>query len=137
MEWNLSTINWAAVGVSIVAAQVVSTVWFVVLFGEPWAREYGVASKGEHTKAIPGYTYAIQILCTAVMVLTLALLQSLAGATTLVDSLLIGGLAAIGLCIATGVPGQAFLKRWRVAVLAFGCQVAMIVTASLILGLWR
>ena len=43
---------------------------------------------------------------------------------------------AVGFCIATGVPGQAFLKRWRVVALAYGSQTAMILVISLILALF-
>lgn len=137
MELTLSSTNWIVVLACVVAAQVVSTLWFVVFFGEPWAREYGASSKQEHTKAIPGYSYAVQALCTLAMVLSLTVLHRSVGVASLGDSLRLGALVALGFCVATGLPGQAFLKRWRVAVLALGCQVAMIVTVSLILGLWR
>jgi len=54
MELTLSGINWFAVLASIAAGQVISTVWFVVLFGDPWAREYGAADKKQHTAEVPG-----------------------------------------------------------------------------------
>jgi hypothetical protein len=53
MESELSNLNWIAVLVSIVLGQIVSTVWFVVLFGEPWAQAYGAESKLQHTKEVP------------------------------------------------------------------------------------
>ena len=137
MELSLSGINWLAVGVSIVAGQIISTVWFVVLFAQPWAREYGAENAKQHTKEIPGYTYAVQIACTATMVVALAVLHRAVGVRSIGDAVALGLLVAIGFCIATGVPGQAFLKRWRVAAIAFGCQATMLVAVSVILGAWR
>ena len=109
----------------------------MVLFGEPWAKEYGAKDKKQHTKEVPGYTYAVQVLCTVVLVLSLALLQQLLSVDSSMEALQLGALVAVGFCVATGVPGQAFLKRWRVAAIALGCQATMIVGISLILGLWR
>lgn len=137
MELSFSEINWLAVGASFVAAQVLSTVWFTVLFGDPWAKEYGAADRKQHTKEVPGYTYAVQAACTLVLTVSLALLHRWLSVDSVVDALLVGVFVAAGFCVATGVPGQAFLKRWRVAALAVGSQVAMILTISVILGLWR
>lgn len=137
MNIDFSAINWMAVLVSVVAAQVVSTVWFVVLFGEPWAKEYGAKDKKEHTKAVPPYTYAVQLACTVVLVLSLAILQQVAGVNSLGSALATGLFVIVGFSISTGLPGQAFLKRWRVAAIAYGSQAAMILVISLVLGLWR
>ena len=137
MELGLSEINWLAVVASIVAGQVISTVWFVVLFGEPWAQEYGATDKKQHTKEIPGYTYGVQALCTVLLVLSLALLQHWLSIDSAGEALHLGVLVAVGFCIATGLPGQAFLKRWRVAAITLGCQVTMIIAISLILGVWQ
>lgn len=137
MDLHLSEINWMAVVASVIAGQVISTVWFVVLFGDPWAKEYGVQTKQEHTKAVPGYTYGVQLLCTVVLVLCLAVFQRMIGVDSLVGALGSGVFVALGFCVATGLPGQAFLARWRVAGIALGSQVAMILGISLILGVWR
>ena len=137
MELTLSGINWLAVALSVIAGQVISAVWFVALFGEPWAKEYGARSKRQHTKEVPGYTYAVQALCTIAMVLSVAVLQRSLGVASVGDALKLGLFVAAGFCVATGLPGQAFLKRWRVAAIAYGSQVAMIIGVSLILGLWR
>lgn len=136
MGIDFGAFNWAALGVSVVVAQIIATVWFVVLFGEPWAREYGAADKKQHTAEVPGYTYGVQILCTAVLVLSLATLQQWVGVTSLGQSLGLGALVAVVMFV-TSLPGQAFLKRWRVAAIAGGSQAAMILGISVVLGLWR
>lgn len=137
MDFNLSAINWAAVAASVVAGQIISTVWFVALFGEPWAREYGAADKKAHTQDIPGYTYGVQLMCTVVLVLSLALFQRWLAVDTVGEALGSALFVIAGFSVATGLPGQAFLKRWRVAVIAYGSQAAMILGISLILALWR
>lgn len=137
MELSFSGVHWLAVGASFVAAQVVSTLWFTVIFGDVWAREYGAPDRRQHTKEVPGYTYAVQAACTLLMVVSLALLQAWLDVDSLGGALAVGGFVSLGFCVATGVPGQAFLKRWRVAALAVGSQVLMIMTASVILGVWR
>ena len=137
MEISLSDFNWGAVAASVVAGQIISTLWFTALFGEPWAREYGAADRKQHTKEVPGYTYAVQLLCTIALVLSLATLQRWLAVDSAGEALTSGVFVAIGFAVATGVPGQAFLRRWRVAAIACGSQVAMILGISLILGLWR
>ena len=128
-------LQWVAILVSVVVGQIVSTLWFVALFGEPWAREYGVASSKEHTKEVPPYTYAVGIACTTALAISLAVLQRAFGVQSVGGALQLAGFVSVGLCIATGVPGQAFLRRWRVALLACGSQVAMIVAMSIVLVL--
>lgn len=137
MELPLSDINWLAVLASVIAGQVISTVWFVVLFGDPWAKEYGAEDKKQHTKEVPGYTYGVQVLCTVALVISLAVLQRWLSVDSIGEALMLAAFVSVGFCVATGLPGQAFLKRWRVAAIAYGSQVAMIFGISVILGLWR
>ena len=137
MTLDFTALNWAAIGASVVAGQLISTVWFVVLFAKPWAQEYGVASAKEHTSQIPPWTYPIQILCTVALTVSLALFHQIAGVQSVADALAVAGFVIVGFSLSTGLPGQAFLKRWRVAAIAYGSQAAMIVGISLLLGLWR
>ena len=137
MELTIAGINWWAVGACVITGQILSTLWFTVLFGETWAREYGAESRQQHTKDIPGYTYGIQLICTVLMVITLAVLQNSLGTSSPAEGLLLGAIVAIGLAAASILPGQAFLRRWRVAGLTAGCQVSMILVASVILSQWK
>ena len=137
MDFSLEGINWLSVLAGVVAGQIISTVWFVALFGEPWAKEYGVASRKEHTAQVPGYTYGVQIACNAAQVVGLALLTRWLSIDTAGEAIGLGLFVAVAFCIANGLPGQAFLRRWRVAAIAYGCQSTMIVAATLILALWR
>lgn len=137
MELNFATINWLAVGASIIVGQIFLTVWFTVLFGTPWAKAYGAVDKQQHTKEIPGYTYGIGLLCTALLTLGIALLQSTLSIDTLGASISFGLFIAICFCIATMLPGYAFLKRWDAFFLAVGSQVSVILIISIILAIWK
>lgn len=135
-EVNFSELNWLAIIVSIIAGQIISTIWFVVLFGDPWAKEYGVENKQAHTKAIPPYTYAVGLVCTALLVLSIAILQNALGISSVGSAIGLGLFIAVGLAAATSLPGYAFLQRWSAFALAIGSQVAMILGISVILALW-
>jgi len=71
------------------------------------------------------------------MVLSLALLQGAFGVASTGAGVSLGVLVSLGFAIATGLPGQAFLKRWRVAGIAYGSQVVMILAASAVLAGWQ
>ncbi len=137
MELDFGALNWLGILLGVITGQVVSTIWFVVLFGEPWAREYGAVSKQQHTKEVPPYTYGVGLLCVVILVISLALLQQALGVSTIGGALKLGVFVSVGFCIATGVPGQAFLRRWRVALIAYGSQTAMILAISTVLALVR
>ena len=137
MSFAFADLNWLAIVVSIVVGQILSTVWFTVIFGEPWAREYGASSSQEHTKELPFYTYIVGILSTAVLTLTIALLQKSLSISTVASALSLGLTLAIGICVATILPGQAFLKRYRVFAIAAGSQAVLILVISIILALWQ
>ncbi len=130
MELSFGALDWVAVLVGVVVGQVVSTVWFVVLFGEPWARAYGAKSKQEHTRQVPGYTYAVGVACTFVLTVSIALLHAALGVTEVGAALGLGAFLGLGLCVATCLPGQAFLRRYDVAWIAAGSQTAMILAIS-------
>lgn len=137
MPLDFTSFNWLAILASVVAGQAISTLWFTVLFGEPWAVEYGAAGRQQHTKEVPGYTYVVGLLCTTTLVLSLAALQQALSIDAVGSALGLGLFVAVGFSMATGLPGLAFLKRWRTAVLIFGSQTVMILAISVILALWR
>ncbi len=137
MSFAFADLNWIAIVVSIVVAQIISTLWFTVVFGEAWAKEYGSSSRQEHTKEVPGYTYAVGVISTAILVIAIALLQKALSITTLSGALSLGFVLAVGICAATMLPGQAFLRRYRVFAIAAGSQVVLILVVSMILGFWQ
>ncbi len=137
MNFDFGQINWIAVFVCFVVGQVYLTLWFTVFFGDAWAQAYQPGkTKAEHTKEVPGFTYAIGAACTLLMVIGLALLQTLAGVQGVIGGISVG--LFVGICFvgATMIPGYAFLRRWPALILAAGSQISIVIIISLILSLW-
>ncbi|NKB99429.1 MAG: DUF1761 family protein [Pseudomonadales bacterium] len=128
--------SWLAVLVCVVVGQILLTLWFTVFFGEPWARAYGAKDRAEHTKEIPPYTYAFGLFATLALTLGLAVLQQRLGVESLAGGLELGLLVAVCFCVATGLPGYAFLKKWDAFAIAISSQVVLILVISSILALW-
>lgn len=137
MTFDFGNLNWLAILLSIVIGQVFLTVWFAVLFAEPWARAYGAADKAAHTKDIPGYTYGVGLACMIALTLGLALLQNSLGVQSLGAGLSSGFVVALCFCLATALPGYAFLGKWNAAAIAIGSQFVVILILSSILAVWR
>lgn len=137
MTFNFAALNWFAVVLCIVVGQGFLTVWFFALFGDPWAKAYGATDKAQHTKEIPGYTYGIGLACMILLTTGLALLQQGVGVRTAGDGVIFGLFVALTICVATALPGYAFLKRWPAFFLAIGSQTVLIVILSTILAAWQ
>lgn len=137
MQIDISGLNWVAILVSVIIGQVFLTVWFAVIFADSWAKAYGDADKAQHTREIPGYTYAVGLACMILLTIGLALLQQGLGVTTLGAGLGSGFMVALCFCTATALPGYAFLRKWNAAMLAIGSQVVLILILSTILAVWQ
>ena len=137
MNLDVSSLNWLAIGICLVFAQVFLSIWFIVLFGTPWARAYGVQDKKQHTKEIPGYTYAIQAACSLLLIIGLASLQSILGVDTLAEGVFLGLFVTVFYSLATALPGYIFQKRMKTFLMAMGSQAILIVVVSIILALWK
>ncbi|MEM6736713.1 MAG: DUF1761 domain-containing protein [Bacteroidota bacterium] len=137
MNLDLTSLNWIAIGVCLVVGQVFLSIWFIVIFGTPWAKEYGVQDKKQHTKEIPGYTYGIQAVCTLMLILGLAIMQSMIGVNSLLNGFLLGLFVAFFYVIATALPGYIFLKRTNAFLMAIGSQTILILIVSVILAVWK
>lgn len=131
----LAELAWLPIVAGVVTGQIVSTVWFVAIFGDGWAREYGAATKAEHTRQLPPYTYAVSVACTTLLTIGIALLHARLGIESVGHALALGAFLALVFAVAAALPGYAFLKRWRAFAYAQGCQIAMILAISLVLGL--
>jgi hypothetical protein len=134
---NFDGVNWLAILTCVVVGQVLLTIWFVALFPKPWAREYGVSDPKEHTKAVPGYTYAIGALCVLLLSLGMAGVQAGLGVDTAGKGALFGVYVALLFSITTALPGYAFLERYRAFLLAMGAQAVLVVALSTLLAAWH
>jgi len=137
MNLELISLNWVAIGACLILCQAFLSVWFIVIFGTPWAKEYGVQDKKQHAKEIPGYTYGIQAFCTLMLIIALAIMQSMIGVESLQDGLLFGLFVALFFTVATSLPGYVFLKRTKAFLMATGSQTILILFVSMILAVWK
>lgn len=136
MPLDFANLNWLAILACVVAGQIILTIWFVVLFAEPWAKAYGATSTKEHTAAVPPWTYGIGAFCVLVLSVGLSTLQRAVGVSGIGEALGLGVFVAICLSAATALPGYAFLKHWPAFLMAQGSQIVVILAASIILALW-
>ena len=137
MNLDFSSLNWFAIVTCLVFGQAFLSLWFIVLFGTPWAKEYGVNDKKQHTKEIPGYTYGVQAFCTLLLVVGIAIMQSILGIQSLQSGVVFGLFVAVFYSIATALPGYIFLKRMNAFYMAQGSQAILILVASVILSVWK
>lgn len=136
MAFDFGNLNWLAILLSVVIGQVFLTVWFAVLFADPWAKAYGAADKAEHAKDIPAYTYGIGLACMILLTLGLALFQQNLGVQSFGAGLSSGFFVALFFVLATALPGYAFLKRLDAAAIAISSQFVLILILSSILAVW-
>ncbi|WP_299987233.1 DUF1761 family protein [uncultured Ruegeria sp.] len=134
MEISLSSVNWIAVIVAVVAGQALLTLWFTLLFGESWAKTYGAEDPADHTKAVPGSTYGIGLACMVVLVIGTALLHQAAGINSIGGGLVFGVIAALAYGLATVLPGYGFLLKLDAGRIAAGSQAAVILVVSVVLS---
>ena len=139
MKLGLDQINWLAVVACVVAGQVVLTIWFVALFGEAWAKAYGgeEMTKAQHTKEVPGYTYAIGALCVFLLSVGVSLLQTAFQVQGVAGALQLALFLSIAVFVPMAMPAYAFLKRWRAFLIGAGSQVVLVSIVSVILALWK
>lgn len=136
MMVEFAALNWWAIIAGVVIGQVVLTLWFAVLFAEPWAKVYGAVDKAQHAAEVPPYTYGIGLLCMVLLTVGLAVLRSALGVSGFANGLSMGLFVAIMFCLATAVPGYAFLKRWSALKLAIAPQFIVIIVISILHAMW-
>ncbi|WP_120633274.1 DUF1761 family protein [Ruegeria sp. EL01] len=134
MEISLSSVNWIAVIVAVVAGQALLTLWFTLLFGESWAKAYGAVDRAAHTQAVPGSAYGIGLACMVVLVIGTALLHQAAGINSISGGLVFGAIAALAYGLATVLPGYGFLLKLDAGRIAAGSQAAVILVVSVVLS---
>ncbi len=129
-------LNWLAILACVIVGQIVLTVWFAVIFADPWAKAYGAADKAQHTAEVPMYTYGIGLVCMILLSLGQAVLHASVGVSSLGAGLMVGLFVAVMFCVATALPGYAFLLRYGAFKLAIGAQVLVILLHAIILSVW-
>lgn len=139
MDLDFGQINWLAILACVVAGQVTLTLWFVVAFGEPWAKAYGGDSmtKAQHTKEVPPYTYGIGAACVFLLAIGVSVLQTALGVDGVGEALQLASFLSVAVFIAMAMPAYAFLRRWNAWLIGGASQIVLIFVVSVILALMR
>lgn len=136
MMMDFGALNWWAILACVVIGQILLTVWFVVIVADPWAKAYGAKDKAQHTAEVPMYTYGVGLACMIVLAIGLATLRNALNVTGLMGGLSMGLFVSVAFCLATAIPGYAFLRRWSALVLAITPQVIVVLVVSAVLSVW-
>ena len=96
--FSLAGINWIAVMVGVILANVLGFVWYGPLFGKPWMRAIGKSQ--EELRGSP-MMYAVTVIASLITMIVLAASVQAFGSVTLVEGAIVGAALAIGL-YATG-----------------------------------
>lgn len=136
MTFDFTALNWKAILLCVVLGQMILTVWFAVLVAEPWAKVYGAADKAQHAAEIPMYTYGVGLICMFALAIGLALLRQALGVAGISGGFTMGLFVSLAFCLATAVPGYAFLGMWTGLALAIAPQMIVILVHSTVLSTW-
>lgn len=137
MDIDFGAVNWLAILACVIVGQILLTVWFVPVFGDAWAKEYGEGmTRAEHTAAVPPYTYAIGAGCVFLLSVGLSMMHHALGIESVGGALQLAGFLAVTVFVAMAMPAYAFLQRWNAFLIGAGSQLLLIVVLSVILAAW-
>lgn len=91
---SFTGLNWWAIIVGVVVSNVVGMLWYGPLFGKAWLRMIG--KRADEIEADP-MMYVKTTLASLIYMIALAVIVKAFGANTLVQGLLVGALASIGI----------------------------------------
>lgn len=91
---SFADVNWLAVIVGVIGSNVLGFLWYGPLFGETWMRMIG---KTRDQIEASGSMYVVTIVGAAIAMTALAIFVGAVGASTLVEGLIAGAVAWIGL----------------------------------------
>jgi hypothetical protein len=139
----LDDVNWAAVGVSLVAAYAIGLAWFSPFaFGRLWARQvsrYTGIAEGEITSGSSQAAPLAQWLVTiAIASVAMALIMEAVGADSAGDGVVLGLVLGIGFGASFGSWPPIFARMpWEWWLLNSGAFLLMQVGMGAILGAWQ
>ena len=117
----------------------IGALWYSpVLFAKPWMAEVGITKEEFSEKQKTAYKgYAVSIVASIIIVLTLAVVVQLAGATAALDGLVLGLFAGIGLVATTQAANYSFeSKTVRHYLINVGYPVVAFAVIGILLALW-
>jgi len=140
MELAFSDINYLAVLAGVVVNMVAGALRYSpLLFANPWMAETGISM--EQFNENPSLAFegcVVSIFASVIIVITLAMIVQLTGASTAAEGVLLGLLAGVGFVAATQLPNYMFESRsLKIYVINVGYPVVTFTTIGLLLTVWQ
>ncbi len=106
--FSLAGINWIAVIVGVILANVLGFLWYGPLFGKPWMRAIGKSQ--EELRGSP-MMYGVTVIASLITMIVLAAAVRAFASATLVEGAVVGAVLAIGLYATGTYVGATFEGR--------------------------
>lgn len=135
MTIDLGAINYLAVIVSVVAMQIIGTIWYMpFLFGKAWMAAAGVTTEQMRGNRVG---YLIAILGSLIASWVIAILAGATGASGFADGLALGLLAGIGFVFTAFAVNYVFeSKPLKLLLINAGYPVIGLAVAGVIIAIW-
>lgn len=134
---DLGSINWGAVLVAIVAAQVIGFLWYGPLFGKKWMAAVGRTQEEIRAEG-PGPAIVVGVIHSFLIAIALAILLTMSETPDLVSGINLALLTSVAFAASTTVTQAAYEKRPPVATwLYVGYVVVSTVVMGAVLGGWQ
>ena len=138
IEWG--SINYLAVVAGMVINMALGALWYSpVLFAKPWMAANNLTEEEIRAKGTSAQMqgYAVAAVGALIFTLALAIIWQLAGITELLDGLILGLVAAIGLIATTQLAAYMFEGRpFKLYLINIGYSVVSFALIGMMLAVW-
>ena len=135
MKIDFSSLNYYAIGLSLLMSIVISMVWYSpILFGKPWANLTGQNMGGppNPNKLIIG------IICNLAFIFAIALLIQATGIQGIKSALIFSFIIGIGFLLAVNLPVYLYNGlKMKLLIIDMGGSMFSIIIVSIIIAVWR
>ena len=134
---ELGDINWPAVVVAVVVAQVLGFLWYGPLFGKRWMAALGKTEEEVRAEG-PGAAMAVAVVASLLHAVALALILSTWDDPDLVDGIGAGLLASVGFAAISVVSNGMFEDRPKFLMGLYAGYLTLSITVTgAIIGAWN
>lgn len=135
MKIDFSSLNYYAIGLSVITSIIISMVWYSpILFGKQWALLTGqnIGGAPNPTKLIIG------IICNLTFILTIAILIQSIGIQGIKSALIFSLIIGIGFLLAVNLPVYLYNGlKMKLLLIDMGGTMFSILIISIIISTWR
>ena len=135
---NPVLINYLAVLICAIAAMMIGTVWYSVLFGKLWVKEQGISEEELKKGFNPAKTYSLTFIAHIVIAYALARLLWYVDAQSIVEGLRLAFLAWLGFTATTMLINALYSKKsMKLLLIDSGYHLTVMLVMGIILAAWK